>query len=814
MLCKMIMRGFKAYSWLILYCGIPLCCLPQTQTPSAQYDVRQARLLLQTSANYIFAANQGTIDMDSAVIFAAKLEHVSEALAYNSDYYNGGGLPGADLIGKWDIEAAVKLAQKLSGRDRVLVQLQLGSWYLHRTGTRQEDLKNAFDFLQKARLESQKIKDFRLFAVAGNMLGDWSAQAGEGKESSTYFVKTADTCQRTGDNEMLANTLNHEAATLRNDDSLKIPLFERSLALYAQLKEPERQIEVVEKMSVVYFSRGQMKQFRDIELFTIAMEKAIGFRPLHYAYSALAFVDAINGQLADAVREADTSVDIMEETGDSLASTYCYMQQAQAYSNIGRVEETLAIFDKVLRQYRGGPLIWYNLFILTAESLLDVGQTKETLNLIQTITGRYPPPSIVAKLKVVQLTVRSLQRMGNIKEASKYCTELVNIAAGIDQPAMDKDLADSYIVLSGFYIQTGKYNLADYYLGKARKIVPGKLTYFGKETLPFTEYKIDSAKKNYLGALKDYQLYSALHDSAFGPSKFREYNTLMLQMERERKEKDIQLLNSQTKIQAMQLARANSLRNVTFIGIVVLIAIILLIYKQYRINRLNALENARKNQTLEHLLNEKEYLLKEVHHRVKNNLQIIISLLESQSTLQQRDPLFTLQSLRHRVYAMSLIHQKLYNFDNPHKLNILEYINDLVVYLQDSFDMGSHISFVLEIVPVELDISQAIPIGLIISEAITNSVKYAFPGEGKGVISIKTELIDSEHLKLTISDNGIGLPEDLGSSKSRSLGIKLIRGLSADMDAKLLIENKNGTSITLDLNISGIYMGNKDFSLA
>ena len=797
-----------------MFCGVPICCQPQTRTPFPPYDVRQARLLLQTSAVYIFAANQGTIDMDSAVIFAAKLEHVSEALAYNSDYYNDGGLPGADLIGKSDIKAAVKLVQKLSGRDRVLVQLQLGSWYLHRTGTRQEDLKNAYGFLEEARLESQKIADFQLFSVAGNMLGDWFAQAGEAKESTVYFLKTADTCQRIGDTEMLANTLNHEAAALRNDDSLKIPLFNRSLALYAQLKEPERQIEVVEKLSVVYFSRGQMKQFRDIELQTIAMEKAIGFRHLHYAYNALAFVDAINGKLADALREADSSVNIMEETGDTLASTYCYMQQAQAYSNIGRMEETLAIFDKALKQYRGGPLIWYNLFIMTAESLLDIGRTKEALNLIQTITGRYPPPSIVAKLKVVQLTVRSLQRLGNISEASKYCTELVNIAAGIDQPAMDKDLADTYIVLAGFYIQTGKYDLAGYYVGKARKIVPDKLTYSGKENLPFTEYKIDSAKKNYLMALKDYQRYSALHDSAFGPSKLREYNALMLQMEGERNEKDIQLLNSQSKIQAMRLARANSLKNITFASIIVLIAIILLIYKQYRINRLNALENARKNQTLEHLLTEKEYLLREVHHRVKNNLQIIISLLESQSTLQQQDPLFTLQSLRHRVYAMSLIHQKLYNFQNPQKLNFLDYINDLVIYLQDSFDTGSHISFVLEIVPVELDISQAIPIGLIVSEAITNSVKYAFPGERKGVISIRTELMDSEHLKLTISDNGIGLPEDFGSSKSRSLGIKLIRGLSADMDAILLIENKNGTSITLDLNISGIYIDNKDFILA
>jgi two-component sensor histidine kinase len=435
------------------------------------------------------------------------------------------------------------------------------------------------------------------------------------------------------------------------------------------------------------------------------------------------------------------------------------------------------------------------------QTLLDMGRYGEALNMIQTITRRYPPPSILAKLKVAQLTTWSLQRLGNIAEASKYCTELVNIAAGIDQPAMDKELADAYIVASLFYIQTGKYDLAGFYLGKARKIIFGKLTYFGKVNLPFTEYKIDSAKKNYLKALTDYQRYSALHDSAFGSSKIREYNILMLHMERERKEKDIQLLNSRTKIQAMKLARANSLRNVTLIGIAVLIAVMLLIYKQYRIKRLNALEIGRKNQTLEHLLNEKEYLLKEVHHRVKNNLQIIISLMESQSALQKKDSPFTLHTLRNRVYAMSLIHQKLYNFDNPQKLNILEYINDLVAYLQDSFDTSSYVAFVLDILPVELDISQAIPMGLIINEAVTNSVKYAFPGEKKGVISIKTELLDSNRLKLTISDNGVGLPEDFSGNMSRSLGINHIRGLSADMDATLLIENRNGTFITLESDI-------------
>jgi two-component system, sensor histidine kinase PdtaS len=812
MSAKMVKPYFTGFVCLFFFCGITRCCFSQSRTTAVQYDIRKMRLLLQTSAVYIFAVNQGVIDMDSAVIFAGKIQHVSEALAYNSDYYSGTALPGAGLMEKSDIGAAVKLAERSTGMERVLILLQLGSWYLHRTGNRKEDLSNAFGFLSMARLESQKIGDFRLFAAAGNILGDLASQAGKEKESRTYYLETADSCERIGDHEMLANTLNHEASSLGNDDSLKIPLFERSVALYGQLHEPERQIEVVEKLSVVYFSHGQLKQFRDIEFQLIAMEKAVGFRHLHYSYNALAFVDLVSGRLADALREANTSVDIMEETGDSLLSAYCYMQQAQTYSEIGRKEEALAIFDKVYRQYRGGPLIWYNLFIATVQDLLTMDRSKEALNMIQMITAKYPPPSILAKLKVAELTATSLQRLGNIKEASTYWAELVDIVAGIHQPAMDKDLADAYVLLSNFYIKTGKYDMADFYLAKARKIIPGKLTYFAKVYTPFYKYKIDSAKRNYLKALEDYQQYSALYDSTYGSSKIREYNLLLLQMEKEQKEKDIQLLNSKANIQAMRLARANTLKNITFIGIALLIIIILVIYKQYRTNRHNAREIGRKNNSLEHLLDEKEqllhekeYLLKEVHHRVKNNLQIIISLLESQSALQEHSSLLTLRSLKHRVYAMSLIHQKLYNFDSLQKIKLPEYINDLVVYLQDSFDTSSYINFVLDILPVGLDISHAIPLGLIINEAITNSVKYAFPRERKGVISIRTELLNSTHLKLTIADNGVGLPEDFGLNKVRSLGISLIRGLSADMDAQLLIENRSGTCITLDFTIPDSY---------
>lgn len=810
---KNIKSHFTGWGFLILFCVFPHCCLAQAQAVPWRYDFRKMRLLLQTSATYIFAANQGKIDMDSAVIFASKLEHVSEALAFNADYYYGGVLPGADLIEKSNIDAAIRLAERSTGRKRVLVLLQLGAWYLHRTGNRQEDLRNAFGFLASARIESRKIKDFKLFAAADDLLGDLAVQAGKEKESRAYFLEIADSCEANGDTETLANTLNHEASSLSDGDSLKIQLFKRCEALFDRLKEPERKIEVIEELSVVYFDRGLLKQVRDLELQMIAQETAIGFRHVHYSYNALTFIDLITGNLKDAIIEANTGVDIMEETGDSLVSVYFYLQQAQVYSNIGKTEECLAIFEKVLRQYRGGPMIWYNLFIASAGALMTEGRNQEALNLIQRITARYPPPSLLEKLKVVQQTAFSLQRLGNIEEASKYWDELSTIAGEITKPEMEKDLAQAYVLLSNFYIQTRKYDLASMYIEKAEKINPGKLDYFTKVFIPLCQYKIDSARKNYRQSLLDYQRYSAWHDSANGSTKIREYNILLLQMEKEKKEKDIELLNSETKIQAIWLARAKVLRNITFIGIALLIVVILVIYKLYRKNRLNAREISRKNQSLEHFLDEKEYLLKEVHHRVKNNLQIINSLLESQSTLQQQDPLFTLHSLRHRVYAMSLIHQKLYNFDNPEKLNIKEYINELVAHLQDCFDTSSHISFLLDLLPVPLDISQAIPIGLIISEAITNSVKYAFPGGRIGVISIKMVLFDGNHLKLMISDNGIGLPADFGASRKQSLGIKLIRGLSADMDAKLVIENQGGTHITLDFNISATYTGDKYVSL-
>jgi two-component sensor histidine kinase len=209
-------------------------------------------------------------------------------------------------------------------------------------------------------------------------------------------------------------------------------------------------------------------------------------------------------------------------------------------------------------------------------------------------------------------------------------------------------------------------------------------------------------------------------------------------------------------------------------------------------------EIAKQNLSLNHLVNEKDWLVKEIHHRVKNNLQIVMSLLNSQSAYIDNGPALTaIHDSQHRVHAMSLIHQKLYNTENLSSIDISLYTRELASYLADSFNTGQRIRFEYEVEPLELDVSQAVPLGLILNEAITNSIKYAFPGNRDGVIHISLSNTAAHHCLLTVSDNGVGMPVHSMDKKKGSLGMSLMAGLSEDLDGSFSIENKNGTVIRI-----------------
>ncbi len=223
----------------------------------------------------------------------------------------------------------------------------------------------------------------------------------------------------------------------------------------------------------------------------------------------------------------------------------------------------------------------------------------------------------------------------------------------------------------------------------------------------------------------------------------------------------------------------------------------------YLVHKKNANNLKVKNQLIENqkneinnALNQKEILLKEIHHRVKNNLQIILSLLELQSNLDSKT-LDVLKESQSRVKTMSLIHQKLYQTDNLAVIDMNEYILELCQYLNSIFLDKNMVDFTLSTSNIKLDIDTAIPLGLILNELISNSLKYAF----KDIISpeIKIILIEKQRGKyeLICSDNGIGF--DTKEVKNfTSLGLKLVKRLTDQLFGELKIENENGMKFTID----------------
>jgi len=236
--------------------------------------------------------------------------------------------------------------------------------------------------------------------------------------------------------------------------------------------------------------------------------------------------------------------------------------------------------------------------------------------------------------------------------------------------------------------------------------------------------------------------------------------------------------------QKIELERRKKNQNI-YLGIVAILASLLggLVYMYIR--------NKKINQELEIKIDENEILMKEVHHRVKNNLQILSSLLSLQSDDEEDLAISgALQESRNRVESMGLIHQKLYTRDNLSAIDMKDYIKELVDYLQETFTNANHNIRILSDVSIGLmDVESAIPIGLIVNELVTNSVKY-----GGVEISINLENTSEGLLSLVVSDNGTGSDIENSKASSTNFGSQLIKILSKKLKGEIEVDRSNGYS--------------------
>ncbi len=193
-------------------------------------------------------------------------------------------------------------------------------------------------------------------------------------------------------------------------------------------------------------------------------------------------------------------------------------------------------------------------------------------------------------------------------------------------------------------------------------------------------------------------------------------------------------------------------------------------------------ELKRADEEIKASLKEKEVLLREIHHRVKNNLQIISSLLNLQSSfIKDKEVLEIFGESQNRVRSLALIHEKLHRSRDLARIDFGEYLRSLVANLLRSYGIDSNVTTVkINADDVSLDIDTAIPCALIINELVSNSLKHAFPAGKEGEIGIEFRVDNDNGYVLTVRDNGVGLPRDFDLKNSESFGLQLVRSLASD----------------------------------
>lgn len=299
---------------------------------------------------------------------------------------------------------------------------------------------------------------------------------------------------------------------------------------------------------------------------------------------------------------------------------------------------------------------------------------------------------------------------------------------------------------------------------------------------------------DFQSALESYYKYVAYADSVRDDQYNAELEALTQNFQ-----KNQQLKLSEEKLAHSEEVRAKQkvINIILTSGLVIVFIAIIVVFILYRRSVRNrelllatSKEIEEKNIKIDKALQQKETLLKEVHHRVKNNLQLIASLLNLQSaTITDETAQSAINESKSRVQAIALMHKGLYQDDNYNSVELDTYINELVENLRTLSQHASKtINFELDIEPVHLNIDKSVPIGLIISELISNSLKHAFAEKMSGEISISIKKIQDK-VTLTYADDGQGLPEDFDMESQESMGFTVINALTDQIEGSLIVQS-------------------------
>ena len=498
------------------------------------------------------------------------------------------------------------------------------------------------------------------------------------------------------------------------------------------------------------------------------------------------------GDLNRATDRAYEVLKLCEELNDKKGIALAYSDLSNLFWKHERFEEGLDFGLKSIDLFESRGLndmdYSFTLYVV-ANNYWGLGQTDKALNLFNHSIAMGERYGFYNNLSDTYISLIDMYaELGEFEQASSSGEKAVEWAERIDNEFL---LMRSYLSLGRMQNLQGKFASA---IESFRKSLEIATTEFGDKF--FLSQLHEGLARAYAGthsykeALDAFSEYDRLKDELF--TEEAEQKISSVQNHFEVAKRDNTILDQEQRLQKQKSSQ-------TMISVVtgLLTLLLILLYITYNNNR-------KKNAQLEEQNLEKEFLLKEIHHRVKNNLGIVSSLLDLQSA-EMQDPkvVEAIHESQNRVYSMSMIHQKLYQGKNLSAIEMKEYFLELSDHILDSFGLKNRIEFNFDMEEIELDVDTAIPLGLIVNELVTNALKHAFPKDSKGRIDLFFRKTNDNTIRLEVADNGVGIHEIVQKKEKRGgFGIKLISLLIQQLDAKMNRISDNGTSVRIEFKLA------------
>jgi len=520
---------------------------------------------------------------------------------------------------------------------------------------------------------------------------------------------------------------------------------------------------------------------------SIYYREMVGFKAgVAGAYNNLGTVYKLKGNFDKSITYFVKALETFRELEDNENVGEVNSNLGELYIDLEEYELAAACFADSKKSYEkeGNPLAfgWY---------YYDLGLLKSKIKQPDSALIYYQKAIDVWKpVERVQEYSRCMVKMAEIElKAANYNSSLLLLdeaERGFKKIKYEAGLTDVFILKGDYYYEKDAFKKSLLHYNESLVLAEESASFGQLRQIYRSLYLTNKELKDSERALFYLEKANSLKDSIFGLEQEKIKYQYQTKYDVLSKESEIQNLTKSQEIQDLKVKQTDLKNENQKIGLYALsggvILVGILVFLLYRRNKVKTA----LNDELQRSLREREALLREIHHRVKNNLQIVSSLLNLQSGYaSQKSAAEILKDSQDRITSMSILHENLYKSENLNDIGFKDYVESLVTNLKSSFNLDEqNITVVQEIEEMHLDMDYLVPCGLIINELVTNSLKYAFGDIPKGEIKITASKKENQY-HLSISDNGIGVDEEINPAKLKSLGLRLVNGLVRQMKGQI-----------------------------